>query len=139
MGRPAHHPEPSERRQVEAMADYGVPEADIARVLGIDPKTLRKHYRGELDRGHIIANIRVAECLFHKATGDGRQSVTAAIFWLKARAGWKETSLQELSARIEAPSAIELVSPRERVLAALERLAPPRPGELAAGDQEEQS
>ena len=33
------------------MAAYGVPEADIARVIGIDPKTLRKHYRGELDIG----------------------------------------------------------------------------------------
>ena len=30
------------------MAGYGIPEADIAGVLGIDPKTLRKHYRGEL-------------------------------------------------------------------------------------------
>ena len=41
MGRPAHQPDPTSRRQVEAMAAYGVPEADIARVLHIDPKTLR--------------------------------------------------------------------------------------------------
>ena len=87
MARPAHLPEPSQRRQVEAMAGYGVPEADIARVLCIDPKTLRKHYRDELDTGHIVANAKVAESLFRKATGDGRQSVTAAIFWLKTRAG----------------------------------------------------
>jgi len=40
-----------ERRQVEAMAGYGVPEADIALVLRIDPKTLRKYYRAELDTG----------------------------------------------------------------------------------------
>lgn len=51
MGRPAHKPDPMSRRQVEAMAAYGVPEADIARVLGIDPKTVRKHYRDELDTG----------------------------------------------------------------------------------------
>jgi DNA-binding CsgD family transcriptional regulator len=49
MGRRAHRPDPASRRQVEAMAAYGVPEADIARVLAIDPKTLRKHYRAELD------------------------------------------------------------------------------------------
>ena len=95
MGRPAHLPEPSERRQVEAMAGYGVPEADIARVLGIDPKTLRKHYRDELDTGHIVATAKVAESLFRKATGDGRQAVTAAIFWLKTRAGWRERSKEE--------------------------------------------
>jgi hypothetical protein len=96
MGRPAHLPTAAERRQVEAMAGYGIPEADIARVLGIDPKTLRKHYRDELDTGHVRANARVAEALFRKATGDHRQSVTAAIFWLKTRARWKETSVHEL-------------------------------------------
>ena len=32
-----------DRRQVEAMAGYGVLERDIARVLASDPKTLRKH------------------------------------------------------------------------------------------------
>ena len=95
MGRPAHLPSPSERRQVEAMAGYGVPEADIALVLGIDPKTLRKHYRDELDTGHIVANAKVAESLFRKATGDHRQSVTAAIFWLKTRARWKEPAVHE--------------------------------------------
>ena len=34
-------PIPFHRRQVEAMAGYGVPEVDIARVVGIDAKTLR--------------------------------------------------------------------------------------------------
>jgi hypothetical protein len=95
MGRPAHAPEPFHRRQVEAMAGYGIPETDIARVLGIDPKTLRKHYREELDTGHVLANAKVAESLFRKATGDHRQAVTAAIFWLKTRAGWKEAPLHE--------------------------------------------
>ena len=77
------------------MAGYGVPETDIAGVIGIDPKTLRKHYRSELDHGHVKANAKVAENLFRKATGDGRESVIAAIFWLKTRAGWKETMVQE--------------------------------------------
>jgi hypothetical protein len=76
------------------MAAYGVPEADIARVIPIDPKTLRKHYREELDTGHVKANTKIAESLYRKALGDGAQSVTAAIFWLKTRAGWKETQVQ---------------------------------------------
>jgi hypothetical protein len=74
------------------MAGHGVPEHAIARVVGIDPKTLRKHYREELDTGQIKATAKVAESLFRKATGDGSQSVTAAIFWLKTRGGWRETS-----------------------------------------------
>ena len=29
---------------------------------------------------------------YRKATGEGREAVTAAIFWLKTRAGWRETN-----------------------------------------------
>ena len=98
MGRRAQRPDPAGRRQVEAIAGYGIPEADIATVLEIDPKTLRKHYRKELDKGHIKSTAKVAENLYKKATGEGREAVTAAIFWLKTRAGWKETVVQEVNA-----------------------------------------
>ena len=90
MARPAYEPTPAERRQVEAMAGYGVAEDDIARVIGLAPKTLRKRFRAELDTGHVKANVKVAENLFRKATGTGREAVTAAIFWLKTRARWIE-------------------------------------------------
>ena len=86
----AHKPTPEQRRQVEAMAAYGIPEDDIARVIAVDPKTLRKHYRDELDLGHVKANAKVAENLYRIATGTGREAVTAALFWLKTRAGWSE-------------------------------------------------
>jgi len=97
MGRPAHLPNTLTRRNVEALAGYGVPEVDIAGVIGIDPKTLRKHYPQELRYGHVKANAKVAENLFRKATGDGRESVIAAICWLKTRARWKETNVTELA------------------------------------------
>jgi hypothetical protein len=88
MGRRAHKPDPAQRRQVEAMAAYGIPEADIAGVLGVDPKTLRKHYREELDFGETKANAQVAGFLFNAARNG---NVTAQIFWLKTRARWRET------------------------------------------------
>jgi hypothetical protein len=97
MGRPAHQPDATTRRQVEAMAGYGVPETDIARVIAIDAKTLRKHYRQELGTGSIKATAKVAEFLYRKATTEGPQCVTAAIFWLKTRGGWKETTVQEIT------------------------------------------
>jgi hypothetical protein len=90
MPRPPYQPTPAETKQVEALAAYGISEDDIARVIGIAPKTLRKHFRQELDTGHIKANAKVAENLFRKATGTGREAVTAAIFWLKTRARWTE-------------------------------------------------
>ena len=91
MGRRSHRPDERGRRQVEALAGYGVPEHSIARVVGIDPKTLRKHYRDELDLGSTKATAKVAEFLFRKATTEGPQCVTAAIFWMKTRGGWRET------------------------------------------------
>lgn len=97
MARPSHKPDDASRRQVEALAGYGVPEPGIADMVGIDPKTLRKHYRQELRIGHTKANSAVAQSLFRKATGDGHQSVTAAIFWAKTRMGWKETMVTEHS------------------------------------------
>ena len=91
MGRRAHKPDPASRRQVEAMAAYGIPEIDIARVVGIDPKTLRKHYRDELDMGETKANAQVAGFLFNSARSG---NVTAQIFWLKTRARWRETPVE---------------------------------------------
>jgi len=83
-----HVPTEEQRKTVQAFAGYGIPENDIANVLGIDPKTLRKHYRAELDTAFVQANARVAQSLFKMATEGG--NVAAAIFWLKARASWTE-------------------------------------------------
>jgi len=79
---------------VEQMSAVGIPQDSIARVLrdGIDEKTLRKHFRQELDTAATKANAKVAGTLYNKAlSGD----TTAAIWWSKTRMGWKETSVQE--------------------------------------------
>ena len=110
MGGRAHKPDPFHRRQVEAMAAFGIPELNIARVVNIDPKTLRKHYREELDTDQTKATAKVAESLFRKATTDGPQSVTVAIFWLKTRGGWHETpQTHEVGGREGSPLIVEFV------------------------------
>ena len=81
-------PTEDQRRTVPAMSGFGVPQADIATHLEIDAKALRKHSRRELDRGTIDANVKVAQTLFNMATLE--KNVAAAIFWMKARAGWRE-------------------------------------------------
>ena len=88
--------------RVEALAGYGLPAADIACVLAVEVEELKAAYAHELESGGIKANARVAESLYRKALGDGREGVTAAIFWLKTRARWKETHVQE---HIGAPAA----------------------------------
>jgi hypothetical protein len=99
MSRRPHEPDPGLRRQVEAMAAYGIPEFDIARVVGIDPKTLRKYYFDELDLGSTKANAQVAGFLFNSARNG---NVSAQIFWLKTRARWRETPMEhEITSKVD--------------------------------------
>ena len=109
-------------RQVEAMAGYGITAEDIATVLGIERWVLERDYRKELDSAAIKANAKVAESLFRKATGEGREGVVAAIFWLKTRAGWKETNAHELTGKDGSPlipEAEEFVPARRLAMAIL--------------------
>jgi hypothetical protein len=82
---------PVEASRIEALAGFGLAAADIAHVLGTDEETLLARHAASIENGRIKANAKVAESLFRKATGEGRESVTAAIFWLKTRARWKES------------------------------------------------
>ena len=90
-------PTPEERKQVEAMAGYGVPHDQIAVLIGedgIDSDTLKKHFKNELVQGKAKANAKVGQTLFQKATsGD----TTAAIWWSKTQLGWKDTQAHEIS------------------------------------------
>ena len=88
-------PTDEQRRVVRAMAGYGVPQDDIARVVRCTSRTLRKWYRQELDVAVIEANARVAQCLYQQATTPG--NIAASIFWLKARAGWREKQQVEVT------------------------------------------
>ena len=89
-GRPPYKPNDEHRRQVEQLTGFGMPIRAMGKVLKISENTIRKHYADELETGRDKANANVAKSLYRKATGDGAASVTAAIFWLKAQAGWKE-------------------------------------------------
>jgi hypothetical protein len=80
------------RGQVRSLAGVGVRQEDIATIIGCDPKTLRKHFRDELDRGMAEANAEIAGCLFDAAK---KGNVAAQIFWLKTRAHWRENRAPE--------------------------------------------
>lgn len=105
MATPAYKPTKQDRERVETMAGVGISENDISLVLDISDKTLRKYYARELRIGHIKANSAVAAALFKKATGDGPQSVAAAIFWCKTRMGWRDpNSVMEVISKKEEAS-----------------------------------
>ena len=86
---PAHSHSPTDKQiaEVEAYAAVGVPHHDIARLIGISTHTLLKHYDHQLGVGKAKANAQVAKSLFRQAL---EGNIAAAIFWLKAQAGWRE-------------------------------------------------
>lgn len=100
-GRPAYEPTDKDRAQVKLLAAFGVREDDICKLLGISPPTLRKHFRDELELGHLEANAKVAQSLFKMATNSTKPNVAAAIFWLKVRAGWKDANAVPVGAKAQ--------------------------------------
>jgi len=119
--KPPHAPTPESRAQVSALYSYGIPQEEIARFLNIDPKTLRLHYRDELDSAHVKANAAVGRFLYQNASGQTLGSgathsdcVRAAMFWAKTRMGWRETQQIDHTTNGESiqPSVIEIVTPK---------------------------
>lgn len=82
-----HEPTKAQRDTVSLHAMVGTPQEQIAQVISVDVKTLRKHYRSELDLALAKANATIGGSLFNKAKGG---DTSAQIFWLKTRAGFKE-------------------------------------------------
>jgi hypothetical protein len=114
-GRPPHQPDAASRRLVEHHAATGTLHQQIAKLLQISLNTLKKHYREELDLGLARANAVVAGTLFTEAK---RGNITAAIFWMKTRGGWRETAKLEHAGvpgePIEIRPALAELTPAER-------------------------
>ena len=105
----AYRASDQDREAVALMVGYGIPLDEIRRVVinpatgkAISKATLTRHFRKEIEQGFAKANAKVAESLFLQATGqpevvvDGKvvqkerpPNTSAAIWWTKARMGWK--------------------------------------------------
>ena len=83
-----HEPTDANRQTVQLHATVGTNHETIARLIGIDDKTLRLYYRDELDLAKAKANATIGGSLFNKAKGG---DTAAQIFWMKTQAGWRET------------------------------------------------
>ena len=64
-------PSAAQRRLVGEMTAFGIPQPNIASVIGIDGKTLRKYFADEIENGTARATAKVAASLFRTACGSG--------------------------------------------------------------------
>jgi hypothetical protein len=94
MPRPQLKPTEDQRRLVKSMAAMGTPQEHISRRIGIrSEKTLRKHFRNELDFGVAEANYKVAQTLFQMATSG--KCIAATQFWLRTRGRFREILMED--------------------------------------------
>lgn len=80
---------PERLRQIEAAAGCGLSDDEVARVVGVEPKVLdRPKVRKALEAARAKVVQQVAAALIRKAL---LGNIPAAVFYLKAKAGWRDT------------------------------------------------
>jgi hypothetical protein len=95
--RPKYKPTPADRATVQNLAALGASHEEIARCLGtkgIDDKTMRKYFREELDTSLTkVKALAMSKVVAAMTAGEA----WAVCFFLKCRAGWRETHGHEIS------------------------------------------
>ena len=76
-----------QRTQVRRLVACGFTIESIAVVTGIPSTTLERHFPFELQHGKVITDARILGGIARQAEEDDK---TMAIFWAKARAGWRD-------------------------------------------------
>lgn len=114
-GSPGFNPGVAQSREVSVMAALGLEPNEIALVLNIDPKILKRFYGRELGVSNKISNLVVARKALEMASSGRFPDMTK--FWLKSRAGWKETSGLELTGKDGGP--VEISSARDKLARAM--------------------
>ncbi len=92
MARPSFKATKDQRKLVHSLSAIGVPQEDIAVVIGIrSPKTLRKHFGKDIARGTAEATATISATAYAMASSGKYPWMTR--FWLST-VGGGETPLE---------------------------------------------
>lgn len=94
MARPVKAPTDEQRKYIETLAGYGLSQAQIGHVMGMDIKTLVKHCPDELTVGKSKMYAQAVNALFRNIKNGKEASI---FFYLKTQHGWRETNRMELT------------------------------------------
>lgn len=87
MARPVKKPTEEQRKQIQTLAGFGLTQEQIARVIGIDRKTLAKYCSEDYAKGKDIALTQAVQSLFHNIKKGKEASI---FFYLKTQHRWRE-------------------------------------------------
>ena len=119
MPRPSFRVKDGDRKLVHSLAALGLRQEQIAESVGLrSPKTLRKHFRTELDGGLAEATLSVVRVAHEMATSGRYPQMT--MFWDKCQRVLNETPEQGPKSKERSlsrchTSGLEFVPPREVV------------------------
>jgi hypothetical protein len=107
-GRPPHVSTEESRRFVGALVTIlNLNHEQVAAVMGLNPKTLRKHYRDELHKAKIEVDIAVGETILAKCLGgvgnqrDWQKADSNLLkFYAVTQLGWREKTDIELGGQL---------------------------------------
>jgi len=101
-GHPPFEPAHDQRQLVQVMRANGDTLAIIARNIGIDEKTLRKHFKDELADGHAQVVAAVGASVVKAALAG---NIYAAKYWLSTHGGpeWKVIEGRQIGGMPDAP------------------------------------
>jgi hypothetical protein len=95
MSRPKYVPTEDQRSTVKSLSAYGMSHEGIAHIVGLrTSKTLRKHFRKELDLGGIEGTAHVAQTRYEMAKSG--KYPTATIHYLEKRLRWLDVDPPEI-------------------------------------------
>lgn len=97
LGRPPYEPTEHERKQVTLLIAVGWTQDKIAEFIGVAPKTLRKYFNRELQKGIGDTTTMAMAVVRAKLGKTGPQQLDAAKFWLRTKEGFSETAKHEHS------------------------------------------
>ncbi len=105
----AWEPKPGDRLLVRLGSAAGMTQDQVANALQVDVSTLRKYCASEWHEGQTAAHLQVVGNLFRIATQtqDNKAALTAAIWWTKARLGWKGDTAANVEAKLETDAPVK--------------------------------
>ena len=84
-------------KMVKSLSGIGSTHDMICSIANISKPTLYKYYAEEIEQGKASSTAKVANNLYRMATGEGKEALTACIFWLKTQCNWTEKQVLEVT------------------------------------------
>lgn len=103
QGRPPYQANEQTKAQIGLMAAAGLTRHAIYTMLGIDKKTFTKYHEEDYQMGLDRMVSSVAARIYRKAISNDSDALSAGMFLLKMRAGWKEAKHLEVTGKDGAP------------------------------------